>query len=261
MDHHLLLLEVEHLDAGLDHSATVLVGRVLEHVATNVFEDNVKIFFSNTGHKLNFLNHVIAEAVEDYLFKPDARILENRIKERVLLSPASIGVDEPLLDESAAPLVFATRQLESGGDLKAALWIHYGLMNQFERANFLLRGLRDGRSEGHSVLIQLGWLPLRKVLLVMLVRNSVLGSLLLIIILWIEWLLVNRLFLIDLCPDSCEQVVALQINILERFQVTSYHLLYVINFSRVHTRADVAGRILFTHLVNRFGFLNLRDRV
>ena len=88
-------------------------------------------------------------------------------------------------------------------------------------------------------------------------RNPVLRSLLLIEILWIERLLINRLFLIDLGTDPC----CLLINVFEWFKITSYHLLDMIYFFWVHTWTNITRRSLLTLFIYRFCLLNLRNRI
>ena len=244
----------------------MLVCWVLEHVPHNVLENYIQVFFSNTRHQLNFLNDVVAKTIEHELFKPDIWILEHSIKKWVFFRPARIRIYQPLLDKPATPLVFAACKLKSRSNLETAPRAGNCLINQIKRTALLL--WRGSRHESHRVLVHLGWLPLRVVLLVLLVGNSVLRPLLLLLkILWIERLLVNRLlnlmlnrlFLVNFGTDSSKEIVALQINALKWFQITSNHLLHVIYFFWVDTRTNIAGRILLTHFIYRPWLLNLSD--
>lgn len=61
--HSLLLLKLEHLEASLDDSASMLVSWVLHDFAYDVLKDDVQVFDFNTRNLLYFLYDVITEGI------------------------------------------------------------------------------------------------------------------------------------------------------------------------------------------------------
>jgi len=73
----LSLLYIKNFDACLDHSATMLVRRVLKHARPNILKDNVFVFSFDVWNQQYFLDYVIAETIKHQLLKFDLRVFKD----------------------------------------------------------------------------------------------------------------------------------------------------------------------------------------
>ena len=166
--HHLLLLpNRKHVEAGLDHSAPVLVHAELINFTSEFLEDQVVVALLASSLQLDALNDVVAVLVHHEFVEVDLRISKNFIVESFLFVDINRQF-QSILNESAALLVACALEGHVLDDVKSEVLGHvaclvFGLLLPFGLA--LLGLLRLLLINTKLRLMSLDPIPVREVLL------------------------------------------------------------------------------------------------